>query len=85
MLAAEQADQFVAHDADELLLRREALEHLLPHRLGFHRVEKTAHHFEVDVSFQQAETDLAQGVIDVALGDLALTAEPLKGQFKLIG
>ena len=67
------------------MLRREALEHLLAHRFGFDGIEKAAHYFEVDVRFQEAETHFTQRVIDIIFGDLALTAQPLKGQFKLIG
>ena len=51
-VATEQADHFVANDLDELLLRREALEHFLTHRFGFDRVEESLDDFNVDIGFE---------------------------------
>ncbi len=56
-----------------------------PIDFGFDGIEKAAHDFKVDIGFQEAETHFTQRIIDIIFGDLALTAQPLKGQFKLIG
>ena len=39
----------------------------------------------MDIGLQEGEADIAQGIIDVFLGDLALTPQPLKGQLELVG
>ena len=51
-VATKQADHFVANDLDELLLRREALQHFLTHRFGFDRVEESLDDFNVDIGFE---------------------------------
>jgi hypothetical protein len=38
----------------------------------------------VDVGLQEGQADLAQCVVDVFIGDLALTPEAFKGQFELV-
>jgi hypothetical protein len=85
VLAAEKVNHLVAHDLDKLLLGREALEHILTHRLGFDRFEESLNDLDMDVGLKQGEADVTQGVIDVFLGDFALAPKPFKGQLELIG
>ena len=81
---AHQVGELGADDLDEVLLRREAAEHLGAERLLAHPLGEVAHHLEVNVRLQQREANLAHGVLDVALGDLAVPAKALDGLFELV-
>ena len=62
---AEEREHLVADDLDDLLRRREAAEHVLPHRPVAHAVDERLDDLEVDVGFEQREPDLAQRGLDV--------------------
>ena len=57
---AEQLDQLVVHDPDDLLARREALQHLVADRPLFHAGDELLHHVELDVRFEQCAPDFPQ-------------------------
>ena len=61
---AEQGDHLVADDLDHLLRRRQAVQHVLSHRPVADPVDERLDHLEVDVRFEQRETDLAQRDLD---------------------
>ena len=61
---AEQRDHLVADDLDDLLRRREAAEHVLPHRPVANAVDERLDDLEVDVRLEQREADLAQRGLD---------------------
>jgi hypothetical protein len=48
-------------------------------------VDQLFNYIEIDVCFEQGDTNLAQGLADVFLGDGALAAEILECPLKLIG
>ncbi len=76
---AEGFDQFVADDLDDLLAGRERRHHLLPDRLGLNVVDQVLDDFEVDVGFQQRQTDLFQRLGNVFFGEDGLSAKGLEG------
>ena len=54
---AQDFDQFVMHDLDDLLRRRERRHHFLADGLCLDAVDKLLDHLEVDVGFQQRHAD----------------------------
>ena len=62
---AEERHHLVADDLDDLLRRREAAEHVLPHRPIAHAVDERLDDLEVDVRLEQREPNLAQRGLDV--------------------
>src|SRR5207248_9851760 len=76
---AEQLDQLVVNNFDDLLARLDALNDLLAERFALHPLDEIAHHLEIDVRIQQGQPDLAQGVADVSFGNLAQAAQVLEG------
>ena len=75
---AHERGQFVAHDLDNLLGRRQALEDFLPHGALAHRSHEILNHLEVDVRLKQHQTNLAQGLLDVVFGQVSFAAKLLK-------
>ena len=55
---AEHLDQFVAHDLDDLLARRECRQHFLADRLRLDLVDELLDDLEVDVGLEQRQTNL---------------------------
>ena len=66
---AEQRQHLVADDLDDLLRRRQALEHVLVHRPIAHAIDERLDDLEVDVGFEQRQPDLAQRRLDGLLGE----------------
>ena len=64
---AEEREHLVAHDADDVLRRREAAEHFLVHRAIAHAIGKRLDDLEVDVRFEQRQADFPQRRLDVGL------------------
>ncbi len=84
VLAAHQLPQLVPDDLDDLVPRRQALQHVLPHGLDPHALDEVLDDLEVDVRLQQRHPDLFQGLADVLLREHTLPAEPLENGFKLL-
>ena len=61
---AEERQHLVADDLDDLLRRRQAAEHVLPHRPIAHAVDERLDDLEVDVGLEQRQTNLAQRGLD---------------------
>jgi len=66
-------------DFDDLLPRLNAQQHFLAERLFPHLLDEVAGDLEIDVGFEQRHADFAQGIGDVALGDLAEAAQVAEG------
>ena len=62
---AEQRQQLVAHDLDDLLDRRQALQDGLLGRLVANAIDERLDDLEVDVGFEQRQPDFAQRRLDV--------------------
>ena len=76
--AAEHVDKFIAHDFDDLLPGRQALEYFFADRLCLHGIRELLHDLEIDVGFQQRHPDFLQGFVDVLGRQPALPAEVLE-------
>ncbi len=76
---AQQRDQLVADDLDDLLGGRERGQHFGADGLDADLLDQVADHVEVDVGFEQRHANLAQGVADVLFGERALAAKALEG------
>ncbi len=61
----EERDHLVADDLDDLLRRRQAAQHVLSERAIAHAVDERLDDLEVDVGFEQRETDLAERSFNV--------------------
>ena len=64
---AEERDQFVAHDLDDLLGRRERGQHFLADGLVADVLDQVLDDVEVDVGFEQRDADFAQGLAACSL------------------
>ncbi len=75
---AQQFNQFVVDDFDDLLAGLNALDDLDAERLLLHPLDEIAGNLEIDVGVQQRHTHLAQGLRDIVLGDFSESAEVLE-------
>jgi hypothetical protein len=67
-----------------MLRRGQAPEHFLADRLLANAVDKRFHDPEVDVGFEQRETNLAKRSIDGRFGEAGLTSQRLEDALKTI-
>ena len=81
---AEEGDELVVDDFDDLLGRAEGGGDLGAERLDADVGDEIVDDVEVDVGFDEGEADLAHGVGDVFFGDGALAAEGLEGTLELL-
>ena len=72
---AEERDQFVADDLDDLLGRRQAAQHVLADRALAHAIDERLDDLEVDVGLEQRHADLAQRRLDDRLRQPRLAAQ----------
>src|SRR5262249_24757025 len=76
--APEQLDQFVAHDLDDMLARRERREHVLPDGLCADALDEALDDLEVDVGLEQRHAHLTERFLDVLFRQAAEAAEPVE-------
>ena len=76
---AESCDEFVADDLDDLLAGRERGQDFLSDGLGLDAVDELFDDFEVDVGFEESQTNLFQRLGNVLFGEDGLPAERLEG------
>jgi hypothetical protein len=76
-------DQFIAHDLDDLLTRRERGRHLLADSFFLNALDELLYDFEVDVGFEQGQPDFAQSVLNVLFVEDSLPAQGLEGSLQL--
>ncbi len=81
---AEQGNELVANDLDDLFGGREGGEDLLPDGLGADLFDQILDDVEVDVGFEQRDADLAQGFGDIFFRERALAAEVFEGALELV-
>ena len=81
---AQDVDQFVAHDLDDLFGGRQRRHHFLANRLLADVVDQLFDHFEIDVGFQQRHADFFQRFADVLFRQCALSAQVLKGALQFV-
>src|SRR5579875_1257887 len=84
-VVAEDVHELVADDFDDLLGGGEGGGDLGAEGLGADVVDDLAGNREVDVSLEQRGADLAEGVVDVLVGEGALAAQVFEGALELVG
>ena len=84
-LAAQERNQLVVHDLDDLLRGADALDDFLSEAFAAHILHKVLNDLEINVGFQERETHLAQAGLNVFLGQLALSAQIAEGGRKSVG
>ena len=77
-LAAEQGNQFLVYDFNDLLRGRQAFEDLGVRRLFGDSLDEILRDLEVDVGLKQRHANLAHSLLDVRLGQTALAAQVLE-------
>ena len=77
-VAAEDLDELLVDDLDDLLRRVQRLRHLRAGGALLDALDEGAHHGQGDVGLQQREADLAGGGVDVRLGQAALATQILQ-------
>ncbi len=82
---AHQLGQLVVHDLDDLLARRQALQHRLAERPLADAGDEVADDREVDVGFEQGEPDLAHRTRDRLLVERPLLPEVAESALQLVG
>ena len=75
---AEQRQHLVAHDAHDVLGRRQAPQDVVADGLGAHALDERLDDAEVDVRFEQRQPNLAQRRVDRRLGQSRFTAKRLE-------
>ena len=83
-LLAQQPLQLAMDDLDEVLLGREAAQHLLTERVLLDRLDEVAHDRDVDVGFEERQAHVAQRFLDVPLGDSSLALQLAPQCFELL-
>ena len=84
-LAAEDGDELLVDDLDDLLGGVQRLADLLAPRALLDRRDEVLDHRQRDVGLEQGDPDLARGRVDVGLGEPALATEVLEGVGKAVG
>ena len=77
-MAAEDVDELVADDFDDLLGGREGGEDFLAHGLRLDGLDELLDDLEVDVGLQQRHADLAQRRLDVGFAQRAAAAQAVE-------
>ncbi len=70
-------------DLDHLLAGGEAFQYLLPHGALPHRGYEVLHYLEIDVGFQEGQTDLPHRLVDIFLVQFTFTAQAAQGILQL--
>ncbi len=77
-IAAQDLDQFIAKNLDDLLGRRERGRHLLPNRLLLDMIDELFYDLEVDISLEQRQADGTQRLLHVFFVEGGFAAQGLK-------
>src|SRR5581483_1385420 len=79
---AENLDELVANDLDDLLAGRKGCHHLLADGFRLHLVDELLYHFEIDVGFEKGQPQLAQRLLHVLFVENSLPAQGFEGSLK---
>ncbi len=82
---AEEFDELLVHDLDDLLCRREAVHHLAADSSHAYAGDELLDDLEIDVRLQQRETHFAQRGVDIRLAQLSLASETVKYVLQFVG
>ena len=83
-MAAEDLDEFLVDDLDDLLGGRKRGQDFLAHGLRFDVLDELLDHPEIDVGFEQRHADFAQGALHVFGRELAFAAQVLENPLQFI-
>src|SRR6266700_1286381 len=72
---AQNFNQFIADDLDDLLARRKRGHHSLTESLRLYLVDELLYNFEIDVSFEQRQTQPAQPLLTIFFAEDSLPAQ----------
>ena len=78
-------DEFTVDDLYELLVGREASQNVLTDRAFADPGQEVLDDLEVDVGFEERHAHVAQGFVDIRLGDLPGAADTAKDVFEFVG
>ena len=84
-LAAQQGRQLLVDDLDHLLRRRQAAQDILPQGLLPDAGHQLLGHPVVDIGLEESQAHLAQGFLDVVLGQRVLTSQFFHGLVEAFG
>jgi hypothetical protein len=84
-LPAEDADELLVDDLDDLLRRVQRTGHLGAGRALLDRRDERADHRQRDVGLEQRDADLARGGVDVGLGEPALATQAAEDLVHTVG
>ena len=84
-LPAEDADELLVDDLDDLLGRVQRLRHLGAACPLLDRADERTHHRQGDVGLEQRHPDLPAGGVDVSVGEPALAAQVLERRCQAVG
>ena len=73
------------NDLDDLLAGLNALDDFLAEGFGFNAIDEIAGNLEIDIGFQQSQTDFTERITDVGLGDFAETSQVAEAVLQLAG
>jgi len=85
LAGAQQVQQLVVDDLDDLLPRGEALEDILADRALAHSCDEVAGDAQVHVRLEEDHAHLAQRLVHVALGEAAAAGDLLENAVQLLG
>ena len=83
--AAQKLGELVKHNLHDVLRRCERLEHLGGEAALLGASAELLHDFEVDVSLEQRQADLAHGRVDIFLGQAAFSAQAREYALQSLG
>jgi hypothetical protein len=81
----QELDELLVHDADHLLARGQALEHVLAHRPSFHLGDKVFGDRKLNVGLEQGAAHLAQAVAHIVSREPPLTTQAAEDVVESIG
>jgi hypothetical protein len=84
-VAAEDLDQFLVDDADDLLRGREGIEDFLPHGPRFDAFDELFDDLEIDVGFEQRHANFAQRRFHVFGRQASFAAQVLEDALQFVG
>ena len=82
---AEQADELVVDDLDDLLAGGDGLEHVLTDALGLHALDELPGDLEMDVGGEEGGAHLLEGLRHVGFRELADAPQVAEGAAKFVG
>ena len=83
-VAAQDLDQFLMNDLDDLLGGRKRGHHFLAHGLRLDVLDELLDHPEIDVGFQQRHANFTQGALHIFGRELAFATQVLENPLQFI-